>query len=95
MVVVSAALEHSVSIIHNFLYGPSGHQAITVFRLAANVSTTKFKKLSNDKATATAIQLEATLAVLSRLVDVNGAALLNTELQEVVGAFDSIFEERQ
>ncbi|KAJ9661610.1 hypothetical protein H2201_006466 [Coniosporium apollinis] len=92
-VVVSAVLEHSLGIIHNFLYGPSGHRAIAIFRLAANTLATDFKSLSNDNATAAAIQLEGTVAVLSRLVDLNGAALLNTGLQEVVRAFDTIFED--
>ena len=74
----SLLLETAVDTIYNFLFGPLGRRVIKLFIYAA---PTLRSIASSSKSDIVATYIEASLAVLQKIVDLNSTALIMTEFQ--------------
>jgi hypothetical protein len=80
-VLCSLLLETEVDTIYNFLFGPSGRRAVTLFTFVAQSLQTI---VSGENGSADFVALEASLAVLRKIIELNGTAHLLEELHPVV-----------
>ena len=87
-VLSSLLLETAVDTIYNFLYGPSGRRAIKLFTYAA---PTLRDIASHSESDIVAMYFEASLAVLQKIIDLNGTALIITEFQPVLQTMSQCF----
>ncbi|OCL14224.1 hypothetical protein AOQ84DRAFT_435816 [Glonium stellatum] len=78
-VLASGVLEHSVGVISNFLFEPNGQRATGLFKYIVEM-------LDNLPIQS----IEISLAVLSKVVDLNGAAALQHEFLHILLAFKDI-----
>ena len=80
-VLPSLILETAVDTIYNFLFGPSGRRAISLFKYAAPT----LREISSSSETDVVFAyVEASLAVLQKIVDLNGTALIMTEFHPLL-----------
>ena len=76
----SCILENYVDTIYNFLFGPSGRRAIKVFGF---VSLLFPSIVSNSTDNSDLGHVEASIAVLQKLVDLNGTAMILDEFRSI------------
>ena len=84
----SLLLKTAVDTIYNFLFGPSGRRAIKLFIYAA---PTLRAIASSSKSDIVATYIEASLAILQKIVDLNGTALIMTEFQPLLQTISQSF----
>ena len=77
----SLLLETAVDTIYNFLFGPSGRRAIGLFTYAASTLRAITSSCESDVVLA---YVEASLAVLQKIIDLNGTALIMTEFHPLL-----------
>ncbi|KAI9730359.1 MAG: hypothetical protein M1834_005869 [Cirrosporium novae-zelandiae] len=92
-VVLSALLENPVSTIYTYIYGPGGRRTVKLFTLVVDVlSFQGYSSLTIEDHDISSL-VETTLAVLAKVIDLNGAALLNEALYPIVEALDDLLDE--
>ena len=77
----SCILENQVDTIYNFLFGPSGKRAIKVFGFVSLIMPGIILKWEEES---DLVHVESSVAVLQKLVDLNGTAMINEELCSIV-----------
>ncbi|KAI9653976.1 MAG: hypothetical protein M1821_006837 [Bathelium mastoideum] len=97
-VLSSNVLEKHVGTIYNCICGPGGHRALGIYNPLASMfllmsgdelSDSTLHKLQPDIATC----LEIAIAVLTKLIDINGSASLNEEFCPVVGVLAAALDD--
>lgn len=86
-VLSSLLLEISLGTILNFLFGVNGRRSITLYHFIVSVLEQLDK---NNSSYDRAIALDASLIVLSRIVDLNGSAMIIPEFKTFTDAFASL-----
>ncbi|KAL9592854.1 MAG: hypothetical protein Q9179_006303 [Wetmoreana sp. 5 TL-2023] len=89
-VLSSLLLETAVDTIYNFLFGPSGRRAI---RLFTYVAPTLHAIKTSSESNVVIGYVEASLAVLQKIVDLNGTALVLAEFYPLLQTMSECFEE--
>ena len=85
-VLSSLLLESALDTIYNFLFGPSGRRLLTFFGAISSALPLVTTRIDEDLFLA---NLEASLVVLQKLVDLNGTALILDELHSILSAIGS------
>ncbi|KAI9781350.1 MAG: hypothetical protein M1816_002396 [Peltula sp. TS41687] len=89
-VLSSLLLENSIDTIYNFLFGPSGCRAIRIF---AFIAPTLLLITSGSDEILDATHIEASLAVLQKIIDLNGTALILEEFHPFVQMISECLED--
>ena len=84
-VLSSLILETSVDTIYTFLFGPSGRRGLSVFRFTATALSIMILGHSSSDEEVSTIAISSSLAVLSRLIEINQSA-------QVIQGFTAIVE---
>ena len=84
-VLSSLILETSVDTIYTFLFGPSGRRGLSVFRFTATALSIMILGHSSSDEEVSSIAISSSLAVLSRLIEINQSA-------QVIQGFTPIVE---
>ena len=87
-VMSSLLLENTVNTIANFLFGPVGRRPATLFSFAARALSELADAQATLDSTILASALEACLAVLWKVVDLNGSAPLMEEFYPITEALN-------
>ena len=99
-VLASHVLEKHVGTIYNYLYGHGGHRALSIYKPLA----TMFVCISDDSMPRHVLEklqpdlptcLGATIAVLAKIVDINGTANVNDALCPVTEVLTSVLEKAE
>ena len=87
-VLSSLLLETAVDTIYNFLFGPSGRRAIRLFTYAAPT----LYSIKTSESNVIFVYLEASLAVLQKIVDLNGTALILADFRPLLQTMSECLE---
>ena len=88
-VLSSLLLETAVDTIYNFLFGPSGRRAIRLFTYVAAI----LRAIKSSSESDVFAYVEPSLAVLQKIVDLNGTALILAEFHPLLQTISECLEE--